>query len=276
VTSGGAQPAVSADPLAASVETRGVLGRSVRWVPALGVFVLVVAAWEGIVRADVVNELILPLPTEIAKRFVELFSTGIVWGHLEATVVETLAGFGLGVGAAFVLGLGAGMWRAFGQIVAPYVVTFQVTPRVALAPIFLTWFGFGLTSKIVMAATICFFPVYINTLAGLAAVDPQARELFRSLRASRMQELLQLSLPTALPVVFAGIKTAMTLALIGAIVAEFVGASEGLGFLIDRYNFRLATDSAFAVVLLLAVIGLALYGAMEWLDRRIVFWRDRV
>jgi NitT/TauT family transport system permease protein len=271
-----APPALPADPLAQAAETRGVLARGTRWAPALAIFVLVIAAWEGVVRAGAVDALILPLPTEIAQRFWELFSTGIVWSHLEATVVETLVGFVLGAGAAFVLGLAAGMWPTFGQIVSPYIVTFQVTPRVALAPIFLTWFGFGLTSKIVMAATICFFPVFINTLAGLAAVDAQARELFRSLRASRVQELLQLSLPTALPVVFAGLKTAMTLALIGAIVAEFVGASEGLGFLIDRFNFRLATDSAFAVVLLLAVIGLALYGAMEWLDRRIVFWRDRV
>ena len=269
-------PALPADPLAEGADPGGLVDRGAQWVPALTIFVLVVAAWEAIVRAGAVDSLILPLPTEIAQRFWELFETGIVWGHLEATVVETLAGFALGVGTAFVLGIGAGMWPAFGQIVSPYVVTFQVTPRVALAPIFLTWFGFGLTSKIVMAATICFFPVFINTLAGLAAVDPQARELFRSLRASRVQELLQLSLPTALPVIFAGIKTAMTLALIGAIVAEFVGASEGLGFLIDRFNFRLATDSAFAVILLLAIIGLALYGAMEWLDRRIVFWRDRV
>jgi NitT/TauT family transport system permease protein len=263
------------DPLAESVSTRRLGAGGVRWLPSLALFVVVVGGWEGIVRAGAVDELILPLPSEIAQRFGELFSTGIVWQHLEATVVETLAGFGIGVGAAFLLGLAAGMWPAFGQVVSPYVVTFQVTPRVALAPIFLTWFGFGLTSKIVMAATICFFPVFINTLAGLATVDAEARELFRSMRASRIQELVQLSLPTALPIVFAGVKTAMTLALIGAIVAEFVGASQGLGFLIDRFNFRLATDSAFAVILLLAIIGLALYGAMEWLDRRIVFWRDR-
>lgn len=264
-----------ADPLAESASTGRLGGRPMRWLPALAVFVVVVGGWEGLVRAGLVDDLILPPPTAIGQRFVELFSSGIVWQHLEATVLETLAGFGLGVGAAFVLGLAAGMWPAFGQVVSPYVVTFQVTPRVALAPIFLTWFGFGLTSKIVMAATICFFPVFINTLVGLSSVDAESRELFRSLRASKRQELLQLSLPTALPVVFAGLKTAMTLALIGAIVAEFVGASEGLGFLIDRFNFRLATDSAFAVVLLLAIIGLALYGVMEWLDRRIVFWQDR-
>lgn len=266
---------VRPDPLAEAVATRRFRLRGMHWAVSLLVFISVIGLWEAVVRAGLVDELILPLPSDIAVRFGELFSTGIVWPHLEATVVETLLGFGVGVGAAFVLGVAAGMWPFFGQVVSPYVVTFQVTPRVALAPIFLTWFGFGLTSKIVMAATICFFPVFINTLAGLAAVDPDARELFRSLRASRLQEFVQLSLPTALPVVFAGLKTAMTLALIGAIVAEFVGASEGLGFLIDRFNFRLATDSAFAVILLLAIIGLALYGAMEWLDRKIVFWQDR-
>lgn len=248
--------------------------RSAAWqvLPPILMLVVLIAAVEFAVKAEAVSELIIPAPSSVGKAFVELFNTGIVWEHMNVTVTETLIGFGIGAGSGFLLGVIASLSGLFRQVSTPYVVVFQVTPRVALAPVFLTWFGFGMASKIVMAATICFFPVFVNTVTGLLNVDSQAMELFRSLKASRRQLFWHLTLPSALPVVFAGLKTAMTLALIGAIVAEFVGTSAGLGLLIDRFNFQLATDSAFAVILLLALIGLVLYGVMELLDRKLVFW----
>ena len=247
--------------------------RFLRALPALITFIVVIGVMEAIGRLGLVSTLVFPLPSSIAVAFVELFTTGIVWEHLGVTLAETLLGFILGAGGGFALGVLASFSSLFRQIVSPYVVILQVTPRVAIAPIFLTWFGFGMTSKVILAATICFFPVFINTLTGLLNADPQARELFRSLRATRMREFRHLTFPGALPVIFAGLKTAITLALIGAIVAEFVGASAGLGLLIDRFNFRLATDAAFAVVLLLAIIGLLFYGLFELLERKVVFWQ---
>lgn len=244
-----------------------------RALPPFLAFVVLVVVMEIVARAEVVSALVLPAPSSIARAFVELFTSGLVWKHAGVTLSETLLGFVVGAGGGFLLGVGASFSPLFRQIVSPYVVVFQVTPRVALAPIFLTWFGFGITSKVILAATICFFPVFINTVTGLVNVDPQARELFRSLRASRGQEFRHLTLPNAMPVVFAGLKTATTLALIGAIVAEFVGASSGLGLLIDQFNFQLATDSAFAVILLLAVVGLMFYGVFELLDRWVAFWK---
>lgn len=241
-------------------------------VPAVIVLVVLLGAWEAASRAGVISRLVLPAPSAIADAFIELFAEGLVWRHLWATLYETLVGFLVGAGLAFVTAVLSSFWIPFRRTVSPYMVVLQVTPRVALAPIFITWFGFGYAPKIVMAATICFFPVFINTLTGLLTVDEEALEMFRSMRASKRQIFTQLTLPTALPVTFAGLKTGMTLALIGAIVAEFVGTSQGLGLLIDRFNFRLAMESAFAVLLLLALLGLLLYGVMEFLDRRIVFW----
>lgn len=268
----------SEDRLVPDIEERAPEGDRkaslfLRALPALITLVVVVAVAEAIGRLGLVSTLVFPLPSSIAAAFVDLFTSGIVWEHLRVTLTEVLLGFLLGAGSGFLLGILASFSSMFRQIVSPYIVVFQVTPRVAIAPLFLTWFGFGITSKVILAATICFFPVFVNALTGLLNVDPQARELFRSLRAGRVQEFLHLTLPSALPVIFAGVKTATTLALIGAIVGEFVGASAGLGLLINAFNFRLATDSAFAVVLLLAVIGLVFYGVFELLDRKIVFWQ---
>lgn len=237
-------------------------------------FIVLIGFWEYASRSELVNPLIVPAPSSIVEAFVDLFSSGTIWEDLWVTVQETLLGFAFGAGGGFVLGTFAAWSLMFRRIVSPYVIVFQVTPRVAIAPIFLTWFGFGITSKVVLAATICFFPVFINTVTGLLNVDQQAMELFRSLKATRRQVFANLTLPSALPVIFAGLKTAITLALIGAIVAEFVGSDAGLGLLINQFNFQLATDYAFAVILVLAIVGLIFYGAIVLLERKFVFWRD--
>jgi NitT/TauT family transport system permease protein len=250
-------------------------GPKQRWkaslAPALAL-VAVVGIWQAASELGVVDELTLPAPTAVLSAFIELFSTGMVWPHLYATVYATTIGFAFGAGTGFALAVFSSFWDTFRRTVSPFMVALQVMPRVALAPIFITWFGFGYTPKIVMAATICFFPVFINTLTGLLAVDQGEMEMFRSMRANKRQVFMRLSLPNALPTTFAGLKTAMTLALIGAVVGEFVGTERGLGLLIDRFTFRLAMDSSFAIVLLLTIVGLLLYLLMEFLDKRIVFW----
>jgi NitT/TauT family transport system permease protein len=249
------------------------LGRRLwRAVPSVVVLVVLITVWELIAQYEVVSHLVLPAPSAIGVAFIDLFAEGLVWRHLRITLYETLVGFTVGAGAAFVLAVLSSFWTPFRRIVSPYMIVLQVTPRIALAPVFITWFGFGTMPKIVMAATICFFPVFINTLTGLLTVDEEALEMFRSMRANKRQIFTQLTLPSAMPVTFAGLKTGMTLALIGAIVAEFVGTSVGLGLLIDTFTFQLRMDASFAVLMLLALVGLALYGAMEFLDRRVVFW----
>ena len=250
---------------------RGASWSVVLW-PTLAV-VFILGLWELLSRTEVVDPIILPPVTDVAVSLVDLVQTDFFWDNTWTTVYETLVGFVLGVGAAWILGTLIGIFRPFRLAMYPLAVAFQNTPRVALAPLFLTWFGFGLSSKYVMAATICFFPVLIAVVVGLETVDSDARTLMRSLGASRWELYRKLSLPSSLPIIFAGVKQAMTLALIGAIVAEFVGASEGMGVMIKTFNFQLEVADGFAVIVALMIIGLVLYGIVEWLDRRIVFWR---
>ncbi|MCB1331366.1 MAG: ABC transporter permease [Maritimibacter sp.] len=236
------------------------------------VAVVSIGIWQTLSATGVLNPVTFPSPLAIAGAFGKLVTRGYFWDATWITLSETLLGFLIGATSGLVIGALTGTFRTFRMAFYPWVVAFQNTPRVALAPIFLTWFGFGITSKIVMAAVICFFPVVINTVAGIAGVDENAKTLFRTLGATKTQTFFRLTLPGASAVAFAGIKTALTLALLGAIVGEFVGASEGLGVLIKELNFQLEVAMGFAVVLFLAAIGLALYGLIELIEKRLITW----
>jgi NitT/TauT family transport system permease protein len=244
------------------------------WPVSVAVLVALLAAWEAASRAGIVHEFILPAPSLVAVALGRLMTAGFFAEHLGVTLYETLAGFVIGSGIAFAGGVLLHAFPRLNRVVYPYVIVFQVVPKVALAPIFVTWFGFGLTSKVVMAATISFFPTLVNTIVGLGAVEEEAVLLFRSLVAHRHQAFFKLSLPSALPYVFAGLKTSLTFAFIGAIVGEFVGANQGIGLLVETYNFQLDIPAVFALIVVLSVVGLGLYLAFEYIDRKIVFWRD--
>lgn len=246
---------------------------SAAWPPTL-VLVVFIALWEAACQAGLVNEIIVPVPSAVTVSLIGLIDEPYFWDATYVTMMETLIGFAIGVILAWAIGTGLGMFDWARRAFYPIVVGFQITPRVALAPLFLTWFGFGLTSKIVMAATICFFPVLLNVMVGMETVDKNARTLMRSLGASKWEEYRMLTLPSSLPLIFAGIKNAITLALIGAIVAEFVGASRGMGVLIKSLNFQLDVAGGFAVILVLMFFGLILYWLVEYIDSKVVFWRS--
>jgi len=235
--------------------------------------VVLLGLWEMVSRAGLVAPIVLPPPSRVWDGLVILFTAPWFPQHVWLTTAETLIGFVGGGVAAILLGIVMVNVRLFKEVVYPYVVAFQVMPKVVLAPIFITWFGFGMESKIVMAIAISFFPVVINTVVGLESVEENASLLMRSLVASRRQVFWKLAWPTALPSIFAGLKTSLTLALIGALVAEFVTAKEGLGTLITTFSFELKVYLVFAVIIVVSVLGLVLYGIMEYLDRKIVFWR---
>ena len=233
----------------------------------------VVLVWQLASYYGMINPILFPSPWSILVGFSELATRGYFWHATWITLKETLYGFGIGVSLGLIIGALTGTFSIFRTAFFPFVVAFQNTPRVALAPIFLTWFGFGITSKIVMATVICFFPVVINTVAGMASVGDNAKMLFESMGASKAQTFFRLTLPGASAIAFAGIKTALTLALLGAIVGEFVGGSEGLGVLIKELNFQLEVAKGFAVVLFLSSIGLALYGLIEMLEKYLITWK---
>jgi NitT/TauT family transport system permease protein len=172
------------------------------------------------------------------------------------------------------MGIVLAVFQPVKRLTYPFIVAFQAIPKVVFAPLFIVWFGFGQTSKVVMAIVIAFFPVLVNTMVGLETVPQDALRLMRSLRATRMQTFWKVRILHAAPLIFAGIKTALTFAVIGVIVGEFVGAREGLGYLLDAYHFQLRIDRVFALIVMLSLIGSVLYFIVEWVDRKLIFWSE--
>jgi NitT/TauT family transport system permease protein len=241
------------------------------WPPLLFLAILL-GLWELALAVDYVSESILPHPKDIVVSFYELVRSDFVWDDVAATLWESVAGFALGAVLGLALAIPSGLSPIMRQMLNPYAVALQVTPRIAIAPLIIAWAGFGYNSKIWIAAIIAFFPVYVNALTGILTVDEEAREMFRSLGASRWQTFTHLMVPSSLPIMFAGLKTAAGLALVGAVVGEFISAERGLGVLVQQFSSQLAISDAFAVILMLMFLGLLLYGTMEWLERATVFW----
>lgn len=244
------------------------------WAQHLLVFILFIGIWELSVQMQWVSALILPSPFAVVVAWWDLAITrGIIWSHFFTTLTEVVVGFV--IGATFGVGIAilSAINMTFRRLVSPYMVALQVTPRIAIAPIIVAWLGFGMEPKMAIAAIICFFPMFINALTGLMQVDHENLEMFESMRASKWQIFRHLQLPGALPVIMAGFKTGISLALIGAIVGEFVSASEGIGVLIQRFSFQLLLPQAFASLIMLTAMGLFLYGLATFADRHIVFWR---
>jgi len=253
----------------------GALGVRLRRIAThLVIFAIVIGTWELLGVYGQLNDLILPAPSKIGYAIFNLyFITGKIWWHFFVTMFEAVAGFAIGVSIGVTLAVVAGLNETFRRYIAPYVVVVQVTPLIALAPLMIAWFGFGWSSKIAVATVVCFFAPFLNTLTGLMNVDPDAAEMFRSLGATKRQIFWKLMLPDCMPIIMAGLKTAMALALIGAVVGEFISASEGVGILMQRASFALNIAESIAVLLSMALMGLILYAVMEWLDDWIVFWR---
>jgi NitT/TauT family transport system permease protein len=265
--------AAEAAPVAARRESAGAV-RTRRILTHLLIFAVVIGGWELLGAMGRLNDLILPPPSAIGLAIVDLyFVTGKIWWHFFVTMFEALAGFAIGAGIGVTLAIVAGLNAAFRRYIAPYVVVVQVTPLIAVAPLMIAWLGFGWSSKIGIAALVCFFAPFVNTLTGLLNIDKDAEEMFRSLGASKGQLFWKLMLPSSVPIIMAGLKTAMALALIGAVVGEFISASEGVGILMQRASFALNIAESIAVLLSMALMGVILYAVMELLDDRIVFWR---
>jgi len=238
------------------------------------IFIGSVVLWEFLSQNGIVSSILFPPPTEVVVALVNLLSKSWYWRDIGLTLSEIMSGFFIGSGVGLLLAVFLAYSGIFRRVIQPYVVTFQVLPKIALAPIFVTWFGFGITSKIVMAASLVFFPVLVNTLLGLESVEPNALLLMRSLVADKRQVFLKLRVPTALPSTMAGLQVGITLAMIGAIVAEFVNAQQGLGVTLKAFTHQLQVASAMAALVTLAIIGSFLYYGTVWLGRRVVFWRS--
>jgi len=214
--------------------------------------ITLVVIWEGACRLFEVSALVLPVPSAIGARLVTLFGSGTIWPHLWATLVEIIAGFVFGVIAGLVIGAMISLIPVLERLVYPYLVALQTLPKVAIAPLFIIWFGYGLTSKVVITALVCFFPVLVSVIAGFHSTDRDQLDMMKAFGATNWQTLIRLRIPAALVLIFAGLEIAAVLAVIGAIVGEFVGAQVGLGYLIVTLNFGLDVPGVFAVLIVLS------------------------
>jgi NitT/TauT family transport system permease protein len=239
---------------------------------ALGIAILAVLAviWEVLVRVLNVAPFLLPPPSAIAHELASRLplylqqSWATLWASILGFLVAAVAGILLGTMIVY-------SWVLRG-ILYPVILVLQVVPKVALAPLFIVWVGYGIHSRILVAAVIAFFPIVMNTVVGLSSVERELLDLVRMLRGSRGQEFAKVAFPHAMPFIFSGLKVAVTFAVIGEIVAEFISGNEGLGYLILVANSEMNVAMSFAAIILLSIMGLALFGAMELLERLCVPW----
>ncbi len=231
---------------------------------------LLVGIWELVCQLLNVAPYLLPAPSAIVQRFIE--KPMLFWVHGWYTLYETFAGFAIAVIVGVVAAAAIVVIPSVRDVLMPILLIAQLVPKVAIAPILLVWFGYGLTPKVVIAFLVAFFPIVVNTANGLAAVERELLDLGRSLEASRWQTFWKFRMPSALPELFSGMKIAITLAVIGAIIGEFVGGDKGLGYLIIIANQELDTPLAFAALTVISVGGILSYAAIEGIERLVIPW----
>lgn len=244
------------------------------------ILIALILVWHFATIQFEIPTFVLPPPLDVWHSLVAGLSTGPFdrggfLYHAGITFSEALLGFLLGSTVGIVIGFTIASSRLIERVAFPYIVGFQSLPKVALAPLLVIWFGFGVEGKVVITSVITFFPLLINSIAGYQSVDPDRIDLARSCNATRLQILQKIVLPSSLPYIFAGLNIASVLAILGAIVGEFVGAQSGLGMLLLQYNQSLQIAPVFAVLLILALIGYLSNVAIRSIERRLCFWAQR-
>ena len=243
--------------------------------PVLLIVILVLWQW-GVPYFEIPNY-VLPTPSAIATALwrgldAGPFDRGGYWLHTGVTVAEVLLGFFIGSGVGLSLGVVISQFRILEATLRIYLVAIQSLPKIALAPIIVLWFGFGLTSKVVITCLLTFFPLLVNSMAGFKAVDNDRLELMRALGANPWQIFWKVRLPSAMPYIFAGLDMAAVFAVVGAVVGEFVGAQSGLGTLILSMNAQMDISGTFSVFIILALVGLIIHKSLRMVERRVLFW----
>jgi len=247
------------------------------WSLLLGLLALAgfVALWNFVAWWGAYPEFILPRPATVLARFLALAADGTLLRHASLTAQEALGGFLIGLVFATLVGYPLAKVRVLEQVISPYLVASQSVPIVALAPLLVLWFGFGLTSKVLAASLIAFFPILVNVIVGVRSVDHASRELMRTLSASRWDVFAKLEVPAALPIYLGGMRVGITLSVIGAVVGEFVGADGGLGYMIAQSRGLFDTATLFVALLALMALALCFYGAVLSLERLLLAGRRR-
>lgn len=256
---------------------RRVLPRQwIRLLAPLLTMTVLLGAWQLVAAAEIYPSFIVPAPATVMEKFYAVtFGDGRVslWEHLWVTLSEVIIGLSVGLTAAVMLGYAIAKLPLLEDLLSPMVVALQATPVVAYAPLLVIWFGSGLVSKVITCALIVFFPTLMNTIVGVRSVPGSLRDLMRSVNATPRQTLFKLEIPAAAPVLLGGLKVSATLAVIGAVVGEFVSANAGLGFLINLARSQYDTPLVLVAVFTLTLLALTLYGAVLLLEHVALAWR---
>lgn len=241
---------------------------------------VIIAVWQAATSFFQVSPLILPSPVEVFQWLVRGFSepltsTASFWYHLGVTAWESVVGFVVGCITGILSGFALAHWARAGRILYPYIQAFNALPKIAIAPLMVVWLGYGLEPKMVMSAILVFFPLLVNCIAGYHSVEPDRIDLARVCGSSNRQIFFKIILPSSMPFIFAGLHMAVVLAMLGAIVGEFVGSTSGLGMLLLQYNNNLQVGGVFAILIVLGAVAFGLTVLTQFAERRFCFWARR-
>ena len=237
---------------------------------AIVIFLLLFLLWEWAVKLFGIKEYLLPPPSKVWTEFLK--RSDLVMDSAWVTTQEILAGYALAVAVSVPLALSIAYSRFMENAVYPVIVFLQIIPKIAIAPLFIIWFGFGFTPKLLLVFLLSFFPIVVSSIVGFKSVDPDVMDFARTTGAGGWRLFLKIRLPQALPHIFTGLKVGAALSATAAVVAEFVASDKGLGYLLLQYNGQMETPMVFAIVVLLSLIGLAVYYAVEVIERLTIPW----
>lgn len=246
------------------------------WVVTPLLVVAIIVAWHLIVTLGEINAFIFPPPLDVGEALVTLLGETATWVNTQITIIEIIVGFILAVASGLLVGVVLGKLPWLEVSVRPLIIITQVAPKVAFVPLFIIWFGFGMTSKVLLGTILAFFPVMLNALLGVRSVEQGQRDVMRSLNATRGQTFTQLEMRSLMPYLFAGLEVGIVMATTGAIVGEYLGGNEGLGFMVVSAMNSLDAARTFALILLLSIIGLILFVIVNELKRFIIPWHESV
>ena len=270
------QPALSSDEhlirKAADERRRQAIRRIIDNLIVFGVFF---GSWEAVVAAGWIHPFYISRPSSIAIDLFQLFASGVIFRHLGLTLYETLGGLALGAVFGVATGFAAAFSRRVADALQPLIVALNSMPRVAIAPLFIIWFGFGPASKIALAALVVYFIMFFNTFGGMRSVDPVLKNSIFVMGGSKAVILWTVSLPFTWAWVFAAMKTSISMALIGAVVGEFVGSSSGVGWMMVQASGTLNTTRLFSLMIVLAFVGAMLFALLRMVEDHVLRWRPR-
>lgn len=245
------------------------------WVLPTLFFLFLIGLWQVVTTVGDVPSYVVPAPTDIWVAALRNAQRGIYLPHFYATMKSVVIGYSTGVIAGIVLGTIFAEVRLIERLIFPLIVALQSVPKVALAPLFVMWFGYGFTSKVITVTLLCLFPVLINTVTGLKSADPDRVSLIRAMTGNRWQVFRYVKLPSAAGHIFAAMQVSVVMALIGALVAEFVGSDRGLGILIQNGQLNLDTPGIFVILIMLSLLGIAFTSIVRLVQRKVVFWESK-